>query len=142
MVTVHGHGWNTEEISERKGDWKGHLSSLTEMLPYFAASGHNLYLKSSYLYLQDMFQLEEKHPTVYNAFMSGSNVVRKSDRFWAGLSTYLVIEQVLMRSVKSVGGMTRGRGMTEAQRAQWLLSMPACAEINTASCSVLHKPNI
>ena len=37
-----------------------------------------------------------------------------------------------MRSIKSVGGMTRGRGMSEAQRAQWLLSMPACAEINSA----------
>jgi len=31
-----------------------------------------------------------------------------------------------MRSVKSVGGMS------EAQQAQWLLSMPACAEINNA----------
>ena len=43
-----------------------------------------------------------------------------------------MIEQVLMRSVKSVGGMTRGRGMSKSQRAQWLLSMPACAEINNS----------
>ena len=37
-----------------------------------------------------------------------------------------------MRSVKSSGGLTRGRGMGEAQRAEWLLSMPACADINNA----------
>ena len=42
------------------------------------------------------------------------------------------IEQVLMRSVKSTGGLMRGRGMDEAQRAEWILSMPACAYINNA----------
>ena len=41
--------------------------------------------------------------------------------YWAGLSTDLVIEQVLMRSIKSTGGLTRGRGMAEIQRLLWLL---------------------
>jgi hypothetical protein len=35
-----------------------------------------------------------------------------------------------MRSVKTPGGMTRGYGMSESQRAQWLLSMPVSIEIN------------
>ena len=60
------------------------------------------------------------------------HVVRRSDRYWAGLSTDLAIEQVLMRSVKTCGGLTRGRGMSESQRLIWLLSMPACADINSA----------
>lgn len=37
-----------------------------------------------------------------------------------------------MRSVKSPGGLTRGRGLSENQRSQWLLSMPACAEVTNA----------
>jgi hypothetical protein len=37
-----------------------------------------------------------------------------------------------MRSVKTTGGMTRGKGMSEQQRAQWVLSMPACSSINLA----------
>ncbi len=37
-----------------------------------------------------------------------------------------------MRSMKTTGGLTRGRGMTETQRNVWLLSMPACAEVNSA----------
>ena len=37
-----------------------------------------------------------------------------------------------MRSMKSTGGLTRGRGMGEAQRTRWLLAMPACADINSA----------
>ena len=35
-----------------------------------------------------------------------------------------------MRNLKTSGGLTRGRGMTENQRLLWLLSMPSCAEIN------------
>ena len=34
-----------------------------------------------------------------------------------------------MRSVKTKGNLTRGRGLTEAER---LLSMPACADVNYA----------
>ena len=37
-----------------------------------------------------------------------------------------------MRSIKTSGGLTRGRGITELQRAIWLLSTPACGEINLA----------
>ena len=37
-----------------------------------------------------------------------------------------------MKSVKSTGGMTRGRGMSEAQRTQWLLSMPSCSNVNSS----------
>ncbi len=100
------------------------------MLSYFAASGHSLYCKLAYLYLQTVSKLEETHPNVYQMFTNGYHVVRRSERFWAGLSTDLVIEQVLRRSSKTTGGMTRGRGMTDLQRSVWLLSTPACAEIN------------
>ena len=116
--------------AERTGNWRLHLQALSEMLPYLAASGHNLYAKSARLYLQSMNSLESEHPDVYRKFEAGFHVVRRSNRMWAGLSTDLVIEQVLMRSVKTSGGLTRGRGMTERQRLTWLLSMPACAEMN------------
>ena len=42
----------------------------------------------------------------------------------------LIIEQVLMRSVKTHGSLTRGKGMTENQHLLWVLSMPTCANIN------------
>ncbi len=37
-----------------------------------------------------------------------------------------------MRSLKTTGGLTHGRGMTEIQRLVWLLSMPVTAEVNGA----------
>ena len=92
--------------AERSGHWLLHLKSLQQMLPYLAASGHNLYVKSAHVYLQDMLELEQTHPNLDAAFKSGLHVVRRSDRFWCGLSTDLVIEQALMRSIKSIGGLT------------------------------------
>ena len=37
-----------------------------------------------------------------------------------------------MRTIKTQGGLTRGKGMSETQRLIWVLSMPACASINEA----------
>lgn len=89
-------------------------------------------MKSAYLYLQLVCDLHKTHPDVHKSFQDGLHVVRKSDRYWSRLSTDLVIEQVLMRSLKTSGGLTRGRGMTEAQRLAWVMSMPACAEVHSA----------
>ena len=115
--------------AERTANWHMHLETASHMLPpYFAASGHNLYTKSCHLYLQSMEKLKEDCPAVYEQLASGYHVVGRSDRQWAGLSTDLVIEQCLMRSLKSPGGLTRGSGMTERQRLTWLLSMSVCAE--------------
>ena len=65
-------------------------------------------------------------------FLNGHHVVRRSDSYWAGLSTDLVIEQELMRTLKATGGMTRGRGMSELQRATFILSTPSCLEMKCA----------
>ena len=118
--------------TERTGNWALHLEAISKMLPYLAASGHNHYTKSAWVYLQRMSQLDKQHPDIYQQFQKGFHVVRRSDRLWAGLSTDLIIEQVLMRSMKTSGGLTRGRGMTEQQRLVWVLSMPVCAEFNKA----------
>ena len=83
--------------AERTGNWKLHLQAVRDMLPYFAATGHNLYAKSAYLYLQCILDLHNSNPTVYDMFLNGFHVIRRSDRYWAGLSSDLIIEQVLMR---------------------------------------------
>ena len=60
-----------------------------------------------------MKRLKEEESAVYSAFVNGFHVIRRSDRYWAGLSSDLVIEQVLIRSLKTTGGLTHGRGMSE-----------------------------
>ena len=75
-----------------------HLSAIAACLPVSAAAGHSNYLKSSRLYLQKMLALE--------------NVIRRSNQYWTGLGSDLVIEQTRMRSLKSQGGLTHGSGKT------------------------------
>ena len=118
--------------AERLGIWYLHLEAVSEMLPYLAASDHSLYAKSASIYLSSMANLPNDHPVVHQHFVEGLHVARRNDRAWAGLSTDLMIEQVLMRSMKTSGGLTRDRGMTEQQILTWLLAMPACAEVNRA----------
>ena len=40
--------------AQRMGNWLLHLEAISEMLPFFASSGHYLYAKSAYLYLQSL----------------------------------------------------------------------------------------
>ena len=54
--------------AEHTGNWDLGLKSLRDMLPFFAAAGHNLYLRSVYLYLQCMQNLPVSHPEVYASF--------------------------------------------------------------------------
>ena len=117
--------------AERTGDWHLHLVAVSKMLNIFAATGHNNYAKSSRLYLQMMLDLPSEYPWLYEQFaIHGFHTVRRADRYWAGLWTDLIIEQVMMRSIKSRGGLTRGRGMTESVRLCWVYSMHKCAAIH------------
>ena len=118
--------------AERTGNVLLHQQSVKSMLPYFAASGHYLYAKSAYVYLQQMQQLPFSQPEVYKSFLDGYNVVRRSDKFFAGIGTDLMIGQELMRSVKTTGGLTHRRGMTELQRTKWLLSTTTTSTIKHA----------
>ena len=78
------------------GNWSLHIEAVLDMLSYLAASGHSLYAKSARIYLQTMLSLEQGYPDVHRNFAQGFHVARRSSRAWAGLSTDLMIEQVLM----------------------------------------------
>ena len=84
------------------GYWNAHISTLEEMMPYFAACGHNNYLKSVWLYLQNMMELKESNPSVYSKFQNGYFTIRRADKkMYDELPCDLVIEQTLMRPLKS-----------------------------------------
>ena len=118
--------------ADRTGSWQMHLHAISDCLPIFSDAGHPNYLKSAYLYLQKMVTLESDNPTVFQKFVNGFHVIRRSDQYWAGLGSDLVIEQTLMRSLKSTGGLTRGSGMSEHQRAVWTMSAPVSSAYDYA----------
>ena len=124
-------------LAERTSDWHLHLHTVQSMLNLFAATGHNNYAKCGRLYIQLMVELPVTHPWLYNMFTDKRfHTIRRSDRFWAGLSTDLVIEQTMMKSIKGRSGLTRGRGMEENVRLQWVHSMHQCASIHLALASM------
>ncbi|KYN08456.1 hypothetical protein ALC62_00565 [Cyphomyrmex costatus] len=71
--------------AERSGDWFLHLDTVRRMLPIFHATGHFNYAKSAHL---------------------------RTEKFFSGVWTDLLIEQTLMRLMKVKGGLI-GRGFTE-----------------------------
>lgn len=101
------------------------------MLPYFHSTGHLNYAKSAHVYLQDSFQLlSALSPSEYEKFITkGYFTIRRSDKFWSGIWSDMTIEQILMRSMKSSGGLTGGRGISPSTIATWIKSMPACSRI-------------
>ena len=62
-------------------------------------------------------------------------VIIQSDEvtnFGPDLWTDLIIEQVMMRSLKSRCGLTRARGINETVRTMWICSFHRCASIHEA----------
>ncbi|CAH1100906.1 unnamed protein product [Psylliodes chrysocephalus] len=109
--------------AERTGDWQLHLYSVQRMLPFFHAAGRNHYAKSAHAYLQLMLEFDNRMPKEeYDKFVaSGYFTIRRTSKFWSGIWTDLTIEQVLMRSMKVEGGLTRGRGLTHSTIARWVI---------------------
>ena len=117
----------------RIGDWHLHLLAAEKMLNLFAATGHVHYVKSTRPYLQLVYDLSETSPWLYNKFAEeGYHTIRRSKRYWSGLWSDLAIEQVMLKSLKSRGGLTTGRGMTERVRHQWVHSMHRCSSVHYA----------
>jgi hypothetical protein len=55
-----------ENLSQITTDWRlpVSLKCIQEMLPFLAASGHNNYVKSVQIHLQDMLELKDTIPDI------------------------------------------------------------------------------
>ena len=125
--------------AERTSNWNLHLISVERMLPLFAATGHIHYAKSARLYLQMMLNLPNDAPWLYEQFaVYGNHAIHRTAQYWKGIWSDLAIEQVLMRSIKSRGGLTRGKGMTDSVRYQWVHSIHHLASIHNAMTTVTN----
>jgi len=76
------------------------------------------------MYLKMINELQNIYQHIYKIFQNGVHCARRGDRFWAGLSTDWMIEQVLMRSVRMSYGLAQG--LSETQRLVWLMSTTPC----------------
>lgn len=66
----------------------------------------------------------------YELFTSGGYfTIRRSDKFWSGMWSDMIIEQFLMRSMKTQGGLTHGRGMGDCIIAKFVLTIIILIEV-------------
>ena len=107
--------------AERTGQWEEQLHVLKSMQPYLAAAGHNQYAKVISLFLVEIMRMKKKEPENWTK-LAKTYVIRRSYSHGSGIATDLIIEQVLMCSLKSIGGLSHG--------LSWLLSRPTCAAYN------------
>lgn len=73
--------------------------------------------------------------SVYRRFTEGLFTVRRSDKLGCGTSTDIVIQQTIMKSMKTDGGFARGRSTKKSVISKWVYSMHA---INTV-CEALEE---
>lgn len=131
--------------SEKMGDLRIQLRIISQMLPYFHATGHHNYAKSAHLYIQEMKlfmeQMEKRKDAMmfanesdpvleeYEKFVNdGFCTVRRIDAFWSGNFTDMTIEQDFMRVMKTEGGLI-GRGITESTQMKFVLGMPYAHDV-------------
>ena len=89
--------------AERTGNWNLHVYSTEQMMPYFAAAGHDNYTRATAKYLQDITGLCACLKKKYN---DGLFTITRNDKlFWSGTFTDQIIEQTLMRTGKTQGGL-------------------------------------
>lgn len=100
------------------------------MMPYFHAAGHLHYAKAAHMYIMEMERMEKNlSPNEYDKFAKqGQFSIKRTENPCTGTWSDKVIEETLMRSMKTSGGITRGRGITQSVLSRWILAMPKVVE--------------
>ena len=126
-------------FAEGIGDWESHLDVTRRMLNLFAATGHYHYAKCGRMYLQQVLELPSNYPSIHKSFKeNGYHTIRRSNRYWARLCSDLVIEQVMMKPIKSRGRLTRGREITESLRHHRVHTNHVCGAFYNAITKITN----
>jgi hypothetical protein len=106
--------------ADREGNWNLHLNSLKSILPMFATFDRTNYLRWASLYMEDMMKLEETAPELYQSFIAGKFVVKRTPGQFKAVGADMCLEQTINRSQKSTAGII---GSTKRKQyvAQWEL---------------------
>ena len=113
--------------AERSGNWKLHLDSFQEMMPWFAAYDRINYLRWGSVYLSNMQRLQITAPEVSVEFEKGNFVVRTKLAHFNGQSVDLSQEHVIKMCKVSGGiiGITRN----ESALNRWCLTASAMCKM-------------
>ena len=117
--------------AEQTGNWRLHLAAASSMTPYFFAHDRHNYSCWLPIYLADMEQLQQKHPTVYQRFMEGDHVISRSSQPFSSVWTDMTLKQSINLDSKSKGGIV-GISLNADALHRWFLTCHERAAITSA----------
>ena len=117
--------------AERTGNWRLHLAAASSMTPYFFAYDRHNYCRWLPIYLADMEQLQQKHPTVYQRFMECDHVTSRSSQPFSSVWTDMALEQSINLDSKSKGGIV-GISLNADVLHRWFLPCHERAAVTSA----------
>ena len=111
----------------REANFGLYCQALSALIPYFFANNNTNYARWLPNHLRDMLSLEQKHPALYQEFMSGKFAVFKSKRPFSAMAIVQAHEHA-NAVIKSDGGAI---GITEDASAlrRWMVAGPEVCRI-------------
>ena len=89
--------------SLREGSFDLYVQTIIKLMPWMFALDRTNYSRWLSVHIQDMLMLQDKHPTVYSAFLDGQFVVHKTQKKFSAIPIDQAHEQ-LNATIKGTGG--------------------------------------
>ena len=113
--------------SVKIGDWKLHLQSTKNMLPWMFSYDRPNYARFLTYYLVAMKKLPETHPAIQREFEAGHFSVRRQPGRFNKIPSDQAIEQTINREQKCAGGIV-GYSTSEGTVQRWVLTSHVAAK--------------
>lgn len=113
--------------SVKIGDWKMHLQSTENMLPWMFGYDRPNYARFLTYYLVTMKKLPETHPGIHREFEAGHFSVRRQHGRFNKIPSDQAIEQTINREQKCAGGIV-GYSTSEGTVQRWVLTSHVAAK--------------
>ena len=129
--------------AEREGVWQKHLSAASSMAKIITAADHNKYTKVIVTYLDEMRNLPQTAPEVYEEFDQGNFIVKRSENRFNGIWTDMALECSQNCDAKGRSGQAGLKGITLSAQTQekWFVTLPFAAAVSGALKSMLQMDN-
>ena len=113
--------------SIKLGDWKLHLQSTENMLPWMFAYDRPNYARFLTYYMVNMQKLPETHPSIHQQFQAGHFSVRRQQGKFNKIPSDQAIEQTINREQKCAGGII-GYSTSDGTVQRWTLTSHIAAK--------------
>jgi len=122
--------------AERAGKWDTHLMEAQNMLPYLVVTGHYKYVSCLPHYINEMKNLPDTAPEVYQQFLDGNFCVRQTSGNFNAVWTDMALEKTYNRDAKTV--LFHGITQKQATMDKYLKALPMLTAISEETKKMVH----